>query len=577
MKLALVLFGVVAALLNSGASAASSKQAYSVTLDATTNKFTVSHTYDTSADAYGYYSLNDQGAGWNYLDANAQQEVTSQAYHLQSMRALGFLEGYSTCETIKAFYPNFYSAVFGTDRVGSGTLNFLRENYQWMQKMAAEHAATDDYWYTISTILHQINGLFEGYVAGCSSEAAVRAADPSNLEIFRSLDNPTLEHFLLINAWGDLYQITLKYFEPGRNSRLHGSRKLKGPKKTLVQRCSAIIKLLPDLSDVTFGHATWDSFESLAPRIIKHISHPLVRRGFAEHHYDTYYSSSPAVLSSVDDFFTASGYAQLGVIETTNELYNVKLLDLVQPASVLSWARAVTANQMATSGADWAKQFSRYPSGTYTNQWMAIDLKLFTPGQAPPEGFLTVLEEVPGLIHVEDKTSHLVRESYWPSYNIPYYDDIYQASGNAAACEKNPNNCYDIAPRAKLFAQYQSTVVDAQSTELILSHNDWQHDAASANDSCNAIACRGDVEPNPLRAGAFGALDAKVSTATWAKREPGVPPQILARLGPTHDQQPVFCWSKFDDEASYSHSGQPDCFDFGVGTFPSTSEIPSRK
>lgn len=547
-----------------------SKQAYSVTLNSTTNKFSVQNTFDEGADAYGYYYVNYAGTSWNYLDASAQQEVTSQSYHLQTMRALGFLEGYSTCSTIKTFYPNFYSAVFGTDRVGAQTIAFLRENYRWMQKMAAENSATDDYWYTVNTVLHQLNGLFEGYVAGCSSDDAVKKAGSmdKDFNIFSTLDHPTLEHFLLINAWGDLYQIALKYWEPGRTSRLQGKRKVNNTKKTLVQRCSAIVKILPDFKDVVFGHATWDTYESLAPRIIKHISHPLMRKGYAEHHYDTYFSSSPAVLSSVDDFFTVSGYAQLGVMETTNELYNVKLLELVVPQSVLSWTRAVTANQMATSGADWAVQFSRYHSGTYTNQWMAIDLKLFTPGQRPSAGFFTVTEEVPGLMHTEDMTEKLLADSYWPSYNVPYFDDITEASGYAKACQINKDNCHATAPRAFLFAQYHNTVTDAMSGEKILSHNYWQGDAASGNDSCNAIACRGDLELDPARIGAFGALDAKVTSALMARREPGVPPQILARLGPTHDQQPVFCWSKFPDEEDYVHNGHPDCFDFPVGTFP---------
>jgi hypothetical protein len=542
------------------------KRAYSVNFNATSNRFDVSSSFDESADAFGYYYTDVGNSNWNYLDAHAQTKAASVAEHMHYMRALGFLEGYSTCSTIKTFWGNFYSAVFGTDLPGAQTLGFLRDNYKWMQKMADENAATDDYWFTVQGALKQINGVFEGFVAGCSSPEAVRAGNHDAQDIFRTLDNPTLEHFLMINAWGDLYQIALKYWEPGRNSRLHGNRRVASAKKKLVQRCSAIVKLLPDLSDVVFGHATWDTFESLGPRIFKHYSFPLMQAsGKTGPQYDIYFSSSPAVLSSVDDFFTVSGYSNLGVMETTNSLYNVKLLDLVVPETVLSWTRAITSHQMAKDGADWATQFARYHSGTYTNQWMVLDLNLFTPGSKPGAGFFTVTEEVPGLIHTEDMTASLVSDSYWPSYNVPYFPDIFQQSGYATVCKFDKDECHDTAPRAFIFRDYHNTVVDAASAEKLLSYNNWQKDAASKNDSCNAIACRGDLEPNVASQGAFGALDAKVSTVLQAK---SATPKILARNGPTHYDQPVFCWSKLVDEPSYVHNGQPDCYDFPTTTFP---------
>ena len=40
----------------------------SVTYDG--SQFTVQDGIDESADAYGYYELDVNGSGWNYLDAN---------------------------------------------------------------------------------------------------------------------------------------------------------------------------------------------------------------------------------------------------------------------------------------------------------------------------------------------------------------------------------------------------------------------------------------------------------------------------------------------------------------------------
>lgn len=544
------------------------KEAFSVHYEKSSDSFSVTKDYDINAEAFGYFYRNLNESGWNYLDAHMQEEVDSVEDHILYSRALGFLEGFATCNEIKTFYPNFHSAVFGTGSPGKETLGFLQDNYLWLKDMSAKNAATDDYWYTIQSVVTQLEGVFEGYKAGCASSSSPQ---PSNGPAdFSNIDNPTLLHFLLINAWGDLYQIALKYTEPGNSARLMGNRRYdnKHGKPVLVERCSSIIKLAADKSDVIFGHATWDTFESLGPRILKHYSFPIMRKQHAEHHYDVYFSSSPGVLSSVDDFFTVSGYAQLGVMETTNSLYNLRLLDQIVPSSVLSWTRAVTSNQMASSGSDWAVQFARYHSGTYTNQWMAMDLKKFTPGQAPEEGFLTVFEEVPGLYHTQDMTSVLVENSYWASYNVPYFPDIAEASGYAKICKADKDYCFDTAPRAYLFRDNQAKVSDLSSGNWILSYNDFQHDAASKNDSCNAIACRGDLEPVVKSRGAFGALDTKVSSAVNAKRYPGNAPQILARLGPTSQQQPVFCWSKVEDEASYVHNGQPDCFDFSPVIFP---------
>ena len=78
---------------------------------------------------------------------------------------------------------------------------------------------------------------------------------------------------------------------------------------------------------------------------------------------------------------------------------------------VLFHPRARVANQLAVDGQDWAKLFSQFHSGTYVNQWMVLNYDRFSQGQVPEEGFLTVLEEIPGLIHYEDMTSHLIVRS----------------------------------------------------------------------------------------------------------------------------------------------------------------------
>ena len=57
------------------------------------------------------------------------------------------------------------------------------------------------------------------------------------------------------------------------------------------------------------------------------------------------------------------------------------------------------ANALARSGREWAQIIAHSNSGTYNNQYMVIDLKLFQPGQELQPDLLWVIEQV-GLVHL---------------------------------------------------------------------------------------------------------------------------------------------------------------------------------
>lgn len=307
---------------------------------------------------------------------------------------------------------------------------------------------------------------------------------------------------------------------PGRGARSQG-----------VDHCSALVKLLPDRSDVVFGHNTWDDFQSAWPRIFKNYKYPLMRGGKSVGVFEVYFSSSPALLSSVDDFYTIDGYARLAVLETTLDLYSEvthplapprtpsdafepsstpyfhppcriplsnsppqppssppapqALLDSVQPQAMLSWCRARAANQLATDGNSWVDIFSNYSAGTYANEWMVLDFAKFTPGRDPRPGFLIVLEEVPGFAHWEDMTSHMRIMDYWASYNNPYFDDIAVMSGNAHLCALDPSACHLSDPRAKIFRAQQGAITSLAGLQALMDYNKFQTDPLSMNNSCN--------------------------------------------------------------------------------------------
>ena len=57
-------------------------------------------------------------------------------------------------------------------------------------------------------------------------------------------------------------------------------------------------------------------------------------------------------------------------------------------------------------------------SGTYNNQWMVVDFDLLRESPKDlKDGVLTVLEQLPNKIVVEDQTQRLRDTTYWKSYN----------------------------------------------------------------------------------------------------------------------------------------------------------------
>jgi hypothetical protein len=165
--------------------------------------------------------------------------------------------------------------------------------------------------------------------------------------------------------------------------------------------------------------------------------------------------------------------------------------------------RNIVANRLAKSGQTWADTFKRYNSGTYNNQWMIVDYKLFKPkGKLPTKGLLMVLEQLPGLIHAEDQTQHLVKQTYWPSYNIPFYKDIFNLSGQPASVAKFGDwFTYEENPRAKIFRRDHIKVKDMTSMKRLMRYNNYLSDPASACPKClpihasaeNAIMARCDL------------------------------------------------------------------------------------
>ena len=197
-------------------------------------------------------------------------------------------------------------------------------------------------------------------------------------------------------------------------------------------------------------------------------------------------------------------------------------------------------------------------------------------GKALQAGTLWVVEEIPGLVAGGDQTATLAR-GYWPSYNVPFYAEVYSRSGypemmdglepGAAPAYDGGGNEYTIgAPRAKLFRRDQGKVVDMHSYKELLRYANYS-DPYSINpadgtvDYGAAICMRGDLGHGG-NGGAGGCYDTKVTSYNHGffnlSAEAVNGPSSTASADTSTN--PPFAWRPNVDKTS--HVGLPQVFNF---------------
>lgn len=139
-----------------------------------------------------------------------------------------------------------------------------------------------------------------------------------------------------------------------------------------------------------------------------------------------------------------------------------------------------------------------------------------------------------------------LERNYWPSYNIPYFAEVYNRSGypqfraklaarqaalptqgadshqgRALAAASNSLS-YQLAPRAKISRRDQGSVGDLASLKTYMRSNSFHSEPFSGGSAFGAICGRGDVDPAKPRAS--GCNDAKVGSGGSAAKldRPGV-------------------------------------------------------
>lgn len=186
------------------------------------------------------------------------------------------------------------------------------------------------------------------------------------------------------------------------------------------------------------------------------------------------------------------------------------------------------------------------------------------------DGVLIVLEQIPTLIVSADKTNVLRDQTYWPSYNVPFFKSVFDLSGNQESVDAFGDwFTYDRNPRANIFRRDNGEVTDIDSMIKLMRYNDYRNDEYSRCNCSppfsaeNAIAARSDLNPanGVYPFGALGhrshaATDAKITNYDMFKQR-----QFIAIGGPPHENVPAFQWSTSDFH-KLSHSGHPDLWAF---------------
>ena len=469
--------------------------------------------------------------GWGELWLSTVASFTDDV----QMYAAGYLEGALTSARIAEMWE-ITAANTQDDAIIHA---FVDNQTDWVVDQVKRHAATNTYWAGISLIQQQYAGLQAGYNAHVSHAS-------------KQLTRYQFDMLQLNGDWGDLWYAT------HRTQRPNFSNMTADETKTYLKsigHCSVLVKVTADLSEVFASHSTWSGYATMN-RIFKHYNLRLQSSFVAAQRVS--FSSYPGYLESVDDFYYAD--SGLVMLETTNGFVNASLWDLIQPHSLFAWQRVRLAMQNAGTGKQWYEHVAFHNSGTYNNQYAILNMRLFTPYQALKPETLWVMEQIPGLVYGSDQT-HLLTFGYFPSYNVPFFREVYDRSGFDEMASRLgasvPGLDFQLAPRALIFRRDQGLVTNMTSFQRLMRYNNFPVDPLSHGSPDSAICARGDLDPS--QPGAGGCIDTKaLSYSTFQNGSAWIVngPTSVASGG----DLPVFSWTQFPEVV---RTGVPDTMNFG--------------
>ena len=505
----------------------------------------ISNKRDENAIASAVYNKTYENIGWDYLAISSYQKTDNRYNDSIKAYGMGYLEGVLTKNRIFSHYTNFKNYFLSEYKdnyefVKKLFFGFYENNFEYMEKKSLENMNQSISWEHVYYICQQMKGLYNGYNNTSGPEEKIDFSE-----------------FLVLSGIADAIDI---------KNHLFNSIKFKTMTREEIDRfvflsshCSALVKLAKDSSDIWFGHNTWNYY-ILMIRIFK--EYRFVTNKGTEKSKTMVFSSYPGALSSIDEFYYLD--SNLLVMGTSNTVLNNELYKLITHQSLLVWVRQIMANRLASSAEKWTELFKMENSGTNNAQFMILDMnKINLKKKTIENKALMIIEQIPEYTETADVTNYL-REGYWPSYNVPFINKIYNDSGYKVNKKdgKSENIDYIQSPRAKIFKRDFSNINSNEDFKKFIRYNDYKNDNFSSNISSNSIAGRGDLLNK--QSICFGAIDAKFFSVKELLEG-----KLIAHIisGPTNDKQKTFSFSnntcsESKNEEKFSHKGVNDVWNF---------------
>lgn len=478
----------------------------------------ISDALDYSYDAYAEFDETLNQTGWNRLRIISNFSSSDEA----QMFCTGYLDGYLSANGIIEAYKNFIISEGLDSNLNSWNhswTNFTRNNINYLLENY-EKDKGDEYWKSLYYIYLQ----FRGMLKGVNERLNRSAIDEIGLWIFQ--------------AAGDFEDL----------SEILGSYKKKDPEFTL--HCSAMVGLMKDYSDIFIGHDTWSSYSELHAVLKQYTFNISLFKA-----KKISFSTRTGKIGSIDDFWTAD--TGLLVFETTMHNFNQTSKNLISPASVLTWIRSYYAMLSSDNGRSWTENFIRENSGTYNNEYVVLDSKLFEPGKKPSANLLWMIEQFPGFSKSADITNVLIENFSFFGVNAPYFNESFDYADYPYQQEKEPDKkdfwSYWEQPRLLVFLDHKDSVNTYSDFQNLLRLNNYKDEKEkNYNLPEMGILSRYDLVPsegNRLHEGpsAFGGLDSKTTSISRFKDYM----HFDAINSPNYEQQEPFTFDNWNETPRY--------------------------
>jgi hypothetical protein len=468
------------------------------------------------------------------------------------MYCAGYADGYATASRTREAFDLFNESFLLNEKTGKyDQYDFNPRWHEWFGENIAyvrERIAnsTSDYWKRTGLIIAQFDGILNG---------TNRRASEVGLGLIRELD------LWLMQSAGDL-------------DDLEGFLSLTGEVRDpeVRSRCSALVRLAPGNEDLYFAHTTWSDYRDLHAYLKEYAFNvPEFKAKRVS------VSTRTGRLGSMDDWWTND--LGLLVFETTLHQFNQTLYkEKLTPKSVLCWIRAYHAMLATDRGKSWTEHFAVENSGTYNNEYLILDTKLWNASHPAPANLLWMIEQMPGTTVSEDVTRNLTQKGYFESINTPQFPLIFNLADYPGQQKREPLRAGFFSMtdqiREKLIVRDAPHLNTYTAFQDFMRYNDYKHDPlmiipnTTQAEPAQGILSRYDLRPpNGTNWGArrhFGGLDAKTASVnTWLKNH-----SWDARLSPTSNKTRGIAPFNFSDWPAISHHGIPAFWDFGWTEFP---------